>query len=386
VLTPRHGTSAARPLRARAFVLALVALAVALAGACQPTTSAAPQLPPLQIGLSFADTLPSLSSTELNSRLDDAAKLGVTTIRVDLDWNDVQHVAATSWDWAGFDRVVAAANTHNLRILALLTHSPAWARPAACTSFRCYPADITTFKTFVTAAANRYVSQGVHMWEIWNEPNMAAMSGQPANVSTYANVLRTAAAAIRAVDPQSTVISGGLGPVATVYGNIAQLEFVQQLCATGAFSSVDGVGYHPYSYPVPPSYPQNWNAWQQIQSTPTNILGLLQSCGATGKKIWLTEYGAPTNGPGVGATATNYMIGSSPDHVDEASQAQMATESVQLAAANANIASLIWYSYQDQGTSTTDRENFFGLRRFDGTTKPAYNSLMAAIQAYHKAH
>ena len=47
------------------------------------------------------------------------------------------------------------------------------------------------------------------------------------------------------------------------------------------------------------------------------------------------------------------------------------------------IGALFWYSYRDQGTSTTDTENFYGLRRFDGTPKPAYTALQQAIAAAH---
>lgn len=70
-----------------------------------------------------------------------------------------------------------------------------------------------------------------------------------------------------------------------------------------------------------------------------------------------------------------------PDHVDENLQAQMATQSVQAAAATAYVGALFWYSDQDLGTSTTTSENFFGLRRFDGSRKPAWNAFQAAVAA-----
>ena len=47
-------------------------------------------------------------------------------------------------------------------------------------------------------------------------------------------------------------------------------------------------------------------------------------------KIWITEYGAPTDGPGAESTMSNYLLGQPSDHVDEALQAEMATEAVQL--------------------------------------------------------
>jgi hypothetical protein len=98
-------------------------------------------------------------------------------------------------------------------------------------------------------------------------------------------------------------------------------------------------------------------------------------------KVWATEYGAATNGPGVAATTTDYRLSQSPDHVDEALQAEMATQSVQLAKASPLMAALFWYTQNDSGTDASNRENFFGLRRFDGSPKPAYGSLHDAIAA-----
>jgi hypothetical protein len=142
---------------------------------------------------------------------------------------------------------------------------------------------------------------------------------------------------------------------------------------------VDAIGYHPYSFPVPPGYAAPWNAWAQIASTTRSFQSVLASYGASDKSIWLTEYGAPTDGPGAGATSTTYNLNASPDHVDEALQAQMATDSVSLAEASPIIGALFWYSYQDLGTDPSTTENFYGLRRFDASPKPAYGALQAAV-------
>jgi hypothetical protein len=71
----------------------------------------------------------------------------------------------------------------------------------------------------------------------------------------------------------------------------------------------------------------------------------------------------------------------SPDHVDEALQAQMATDSVGLAKHSSMIVALFWYSYRDVGTSPSNVENFFGLRRYGGSPKPAFTALKQAIAA-----
>jgi hypothetical protein len=67
--------------------------------------------------------------------------------------------------------------------------------------------------------------------------------------------------------------------------------------------------------------------------------------------------------------------------VDEALQAQLVTDSVALAKSSSTIVALFWYSYRDLGTTTSTVQNFFGLRRHDGSPKPAYGALRQGIAA-----
>jgi hypothetical protein len=188
------------------------------------------------------------------------------------------------------------------------------------------------------------------------------------------------------------VISGGLAPSTTSAaasatsaagrsGDIGQLEFLRAFGEAGGLRYVDAVGYHPYSYPVPPQHEADWNAWSQLASTPTSFATVLRSLGFPRMKIWITEYGAPTDGPGLVATTSTYHLDQhrSPDHVTEALQAVMATESVRLAQQSPLVGALFWYTQTDAGTDAADRENFFGLRRSDGSPKPAYQALQKAI-------
>ena len=98
-------------------------------------------------------------------------------------------------------------------------------------------------------------------------------------------------------------MSGGLAPAATADGNISQLQFLASMCALGANHLVDAIGYHPYSYPVTPQNPVQWNAWAQIATTSPSFRTILAQYGTPNKPIWATEYGAPTGGPGAEATA-----------------------------------------------------------------------------------
>ena len=336
---------------------------------------------PVPIGLAYGDTLVWDSPDVLSQTLDDSVAMGATTIRLDLGWDDIQPNSANVYKWSNFDRVVQAARLRNLTLLPTLAYTPAWARPPGCMTAKCAPANPNAFATFAAAAASRYAPMGIHTWEIWNEPNTVGFWQPTPNVAQYIHLLSVTSSAIRAVDIHSFIISAGLAPMATSNGNIAPLEFFSNFADLGGIGLVDAIGVHPYSYPVPPAYNAIWNAWQEMDGTAVSIESILVAHGAASKKIWITEYGAPTNGPGAEATPTNYNFALKPDHVDEALQAQMANDSVRLARSSSYIGALYWYSYKDLGTDKSTVENFFGLRRFDGSIKPAWQSFQQAIVA-----
>lgn len=275
-----------------------------------PTTkpATAPRLP---TGISMGGYLPGLPDAQRAAVLDDAAALGVSWIRTDFSWSQIQPDGPSTYSWSKHDAVVQQAKARGLSVLPILDFTPPWARPAGCTVAACGPADPSQFATFAAAAATRYAPLGVHTWEIWNEPNITPFWAPRPDPAAYAVLLKAASVAIRSVDPAAVIVSAGISPAATVAGgNISQTDYVTALAQSGALAYADAVGYHPYSYPVLPLYPAPWNAWQIMGTTSPSIEGILAANGLAAKKIWITEYGAPTNGPGIGATADNLQLGS----------------------------------------------------------------------------
>jgi hypothetical protein len=240
---------------------------------------------------------------------------------------------------------------------------------------QCAPRDPNQFANYAAAAVNRYKHRGSIAWEIWNEPNTAGAWAPTPSPAAYTSLLRATSAAIKRADSHATVITGGLGVTFTENGDISPEQFVQGMYAAGARPYFDAVAQHAYSFPAPPALAFDWTGWTQM----LHVRGIMMQHGDSNKLLWITEYGAPTAGPGGIATTSNYNFDGSPDHVDEALQAFMATQAVALYKTYPWAGPFFWYGYKDLGTSSSSNENFFGLVRSNGTHKPAYDAFVHAI-------
>lgn len=331
------------------------------------STSALTSAGSLRIGMAYGDTLTWLSDQELAATLTDTVALGAKWIRVDLSWDDIQPDSANAYKWERFDRVANAAEKRGLTLLPIVAYTPPWARPAGCFTDKCAPANADQFATFAGEAASRY--QSITTWEIWNEENSQRFWQPQPDPAAYANVLALTAASVGKSNPTAKILIGGLSVTDADKGGIKPQDFVTAVVRSGATRGVDGVGLHLYTYPNLASDKGPWlspgvDANAGLQS----IRDCFTSAGVAEIPVWITEYGAPTGGMPAGS-----------DHVTEIRQAQIAEDAIKTAAADDGIAALIWYTYRDSGSDPNDPESYYGLRRADGSKKPAYDALRQAI-------
>jgi hypothetical protein len=108
---------------------------------------------------------------------------------------------------------------------------------------------------------------------------------------------------------------------------------------------------------------------------------VLRAFGTPDLPVWITEVGAPTDGPGAASNGEPSTITATTTHVTEVRQAQIAVDAVRTAAADPGVSALMWYSDRDLSNDRSSNENFYGLRRADGTAKPAFALLHDAIAA-----
>ena len=265
----------------------------------------------------FSTNFEGLGATAVGQRMDAMKAAGATWVRFDLGWNTVQPLSARSYNWSQSDIVARAAVARGLRPLVIIDFTPVWARSASCKSTKfCAPASDATMAGFAAAAASRYAPLGVHDWEIWNEPNLAGRWQPRADPVEYTNLLKAVYPAIKQADDEATVIAGATAPAATGNGDFRPDDFVSAMYEARAHGSFDALSTHPYTYPLTPSGSSTADAWGQM----TAIHRMMVANGDGQKLLWVTEYGAPTNGPS----------DSSVPHVTEAVQAQMVDEAIRI--------------------------------------------------------
>jgi hypothetical protein len=326
---------------------------------------------PTQIGLAYGNTLIEMSDRGLAAALDDAVDIGVGVIRLDLDWAIIQPNSSNEYDWRRYDRVVRAAEARGLRLQPVLAYTPYWARDEDCDSHMCAPADAGEFADFAGAAASRFAPQ-VLGWEIWNEPNDSGFWSPVADPGRYTELLQAASLAIRRIDPEALIVLGGLASIdSDEDGDLSPTEFLARVCELGGNTAISAVGFHPYTYPrLPSSYRTDSSSWSLIEHSPDSIRSILSRHGTPDVPIWLTEYGAPTAGPGtasdIGSDTSEGMT-----HVSEDKQAEIARDVLRLVAEEDDVQVLMWYSWRDLSDDRDSNLNFYGLRRGDDSAKPA---------------
>lgn len=336
-------------------------------------------------GVSYGERLSWMDQATLDATLDDAVALGVKWIRVDMAWKSIERNFRGDWHWSAMDRVVNAAKARNLEILPILAYTPPWAKRSGCTAFGCPPANPDDFVNFAKVAVARYKDR-IKVWEVWNEPNLDGFWTNP-SIDGYAELLKRTAPAIHAVDPEAKVMFGGIAALErNDWWVIPPREFLDGVCKRGACVDVDAVSYHPYTFPFLASTITPWESpWAKIDQTPVSIRSVMNAHGMHDDTIWITEYGAPTEGPGqINGDGLVENVTSATDHVTEAWQAAIADNVVRTAATNPNVHALFWYTNQDIHWQT-GAERAFGLRRIDGSKKPSWDAYGAAVKAMYAA-
>ena len=277
------------------------------ARAPSPTTpsSTAPRNAPAQpppktelfganVGRLFNDR--TYSPAQIGAQLAALRNSGATVARSDALWEATEPIApvqgAHRYDWTFDDAIAGQLAAHGLSWLPIIDYSAPWAQSVPGQDHS-PPASIGDYADYAAALASRYGPNGsfwaahpglqqqpVKTYEIWNEPDNPVFWSPAPDPTAYANLYITARRAIDAVQPNATVIVGGLTHPAAF--TTALLAASPQLRG-----HIDGVGIHPYG------------------ATPQDVLAsvrsarlALDSLGLGTVPLYVTEFGWTTHPPG----------------------------------------------------------------------------------------
>lgn len=241
-----------------------------------PTSPIPPPIGPI-VGLNMHPMWADASVYE--QLLDRAAALGVTWVRMDVGWNQLEPGDGV-WDerrMAAVDRILHAAKDRGVRVLIVFLATPAWASADGRSTDP--PRDPARYGFALARLATRFKGR-IGAVQVWNEANKAEFfSG---SVVDYVRVLGAAHNAVRAVDPTLPIVLSGPSSNDT--------RWFDEMYAAGGKNLFDIASVQPY--PSPSDDPPDG-----IDRGPTSIAhlqavrDLLVARGDGDVPLWVTEIG-----------------------------------------------------------------------------------------------
>ncbi|MEZ4239253.1 MAG: hypothetical protein R3F59_24485 [Myxococcota bacterium] len=197
-------------------------------------------------------------------------------VRAEIHWSLVQPDPDGPLDFSAHDAMMARIQAQELQVLAILS----WVPPAYGDDWERIARD---FRAFATAAVARYAPQGVHHWEVFNEPNLTGYgwltdADDPyVNLPNYTRLLGIANEVVREVDPEGVVVLGGIA--SDQHRGLPLEEVADVLYGYGAADCFDVFAYHPYGY-------QN-----RFPEARDRVQAVLDVHDDAEKPVWFDEYG-----------------------------------------------------------------------------------------------
>jgi hypothetical protein len=223
---------------------------------------------------------------------------GITLIRQVFNWAQIETVSG-QFNFSAYDQFVADAAEHGIEVMPVLYDEPKFlsSRPKKAKNIYNYPPkQMSSIAAFAQAAASRYGPGGtfwrqnpsvacvpIHVWQIWDEPNLNFFWYPHPSATAYAAMLSAAATAIRSVDPSAEIVSAGM-PQSNAGVNL--LTYIRQLFDAGAAKSMNTLAVNAYSH--------NANG---VITLLQSVRADMNSDGASGVALRVTEVGWSDVGP-----------------------------------------------------------------------------------------
>jgi hypothetical protein len=293
-----------------------------------------------------------------------AGQAGIQWIRMNLRWSVIQNTDADPpvYDWSRYDTLIGNAANAGFSLILTIRDNPAWAATTACGPIDRVSTD--RFVAFVAAAVARYSQPPyqVKLWELYNEPDnnhtdMPQQGGCWGQYPTeYASLLSEIYPAVKAADPASQLVLGGLAYdffEGVDEGGLFNPDFLDAVLGAPGGASFDIMNFHYYR-----AFHLRWDEFGRDVIGKTTHLRDALARYQLSKPIMVSEIGHPSAGP----------ISDGQDYSDTATSRYVLQAHARGLAAG--LHSMIWFEMVD--SSVEPRK--YGLLAEDLSAKPAYGA------------
>ncbi|MBN1888384.1 MAG: hypothetical protein JW850_10350 [Thermoflexales bacterium] len=257
---------------------------------------------------------------------------GAGWTRVFVTWPELEPTApitgqppsySAKW-WSWFDYRLGMLAETGTWIIATVSRSPDWAAEVPCGPI--YPDRLDEYARFLTDLVNHYKQPPytIKYWEVVNEPDWVYPNASSGGIgcwgyygAEYAQALEVAYTAIKAADPEATVLMGGVAHDWFLeYDGPFNRYFPDDVMANGGGAFADALNFHYF-----PDFHAEWERWDPRsadrrngwlpaptcgdvldgQGTPYEAGGLdlmakfshfrnrMRTCFGVDKPVWVTE-------------------------------------------------------------------------------------------------
>jgi len=304
---------------------------------------AGPTIPDgLGVNIHFTDPRP--------GELEMLAAGGFRFIRMDFNWSGTERNRGV-YDFAPYDRLLAALDKHHLRAVFILDYGNAMYDDGVSPRS---DAGRAGFARWAVAAVSHFQRRGI-VWEMWNEPNIFFWKPKP-DPEAYAKLAVAVGRAIRQTPAIAHEIY--IGPASSTI----DFKFLETCFRAGCLQYWDAVSVHPYRQDAPLV---GWKAAEKLATVELNHSGdpetvlpeyqklraLIQKYAPAGKSLPLVsgEWGYAAGWQGHGGWRA----------YDPERQGKMLARQW-LVNVSAGIPISIWYDWHDDGTNPNEPEHRYG--------------------------
>jgi len=329
----------------------LLSAVLALCLALVPPASAGAAQKGLETDLTWG-----LDAQDTSQTLTGVQDLGPGWTRITAAWHDIETSPGhyNSTQMSRLDTAIDGLQSTGSKVIVTVYTAPQWA--SGMSERESPPQNPADYARFIRAMAERYRGK-VGAWEIWNEENFQQFWSSGPNAAKYAELLKAAYPAVKAGDPNATVVFGGLS-----LNDYAYLESAYA-AEPNLGDYYDVMATHPYTFPASPPE-QGWSdskgriakasfpAYREVRRTMLDH--------GDDKPLWFTEFGWSTTTTGWGVTA--------------AQQADYLTRAYRCLEQDPYVQVAIWYIFRNRTSDADTWVDQLGLTRWDFSHKVAYDA------------